>query len=47
MRVDRDLPITMDDDPVLRCDVHRPTADGKHPASLTFGPHATWLHTLE
>ena len=44
MRIDWDVPIKMDDGLVLRCDVYRPIADGKHPVLLTYGPYGKWLH---
>ena len=40
MRIDWDVPITMDDGLVLRADVFRPVADGKYPVILTYGPYA-------
>jgi hypothetical protein len=43
MTIDFDVPITMDDGVVLRADVYRPTADGKYPAILTYGPYAKGL----
>ena len=44
MRIDWDVPITMDDGTVLRGDVYRPTDDGQHPVILTYGPYGKWLH---
>ena len=44
MRIDWDMPITMDDGIVLRCDIYRPVADGKYPVILTCGPYGKWLH---
>jgi hypothetical protein len=44
MKIDWDVPITMDDGLVLRCDVYRPIKDGKCPVILTYGPYAKWLH---
>ena len=44
MRIGWDVPITMDDGLVLRCDVYRPIEDGKYPVILTYGPYAKWLH---
>ena len=35
MRIDWDMPITMDDGLVLRCDVYRPIADGRYPVIMT------------
>ena len=43
MHIDWDVPITMDDGLVLRADVFRPIADGKHPVLLTYGPYAKGL----
>ena len=45
MRIDWDVPITMDDGIVLRADVYRPLDDGRHPVILTCGPYGTWLHS--
>ena len=39
-----DVPIRVDDGLVLRADVFRPLADGKHPVILTYGPYGKWLH---
>ena len=44
MRIDWDMPITMDDGIVLRCDIYRPVVDGKYPVILTCGPYGKWLH---
>src|SRR5690348_12475183 len=44
MRIDWDMPIKMDDGIVLRCDIYRPVAEGKHPVILTYGPYGKWLH---
>src|SRR5437660_12407271 len=43
MRVDWDVPITMDDGLVLRADVFRPIPDGKYPVILSYGPYAKGL----
>jgi predicted acyl esterase len=43
MRVDWDVPITMDDGLVLRADVFRPVKDGRYPVILTYGPYAKGL----
>lgn len=40
MRIDWDVPITMDDSLVLRADVFRPVKDGKFPVILSYGPYA-------
>ena len=44
MRVDWDVPITMDDGLVLRADVFRPIEDGRYPVILSYGPYAKGLH---
>jgi predicted acyl esterase len=44
MRIDWDVPITMDDGTVLRGDVYRPNDDSQHPVILTYGPYGKWLH---
>ena len=38
MRIDWDVPITMDDGLVLRADVFRPVAEGRYPALVSYGP---------
>jgi predicted acyl esterase len=43
MTIDWDVPIKMDDGLVLRADVYRPTADGKYPVILSYGPYAKGL----
>jgi predicted acyl esterase len=43
MRIDWDVPITMDDGLVVRADVFRPLNEGKHPVILTYGPYAKGL----
>src|SRR5258708_15886676 len=43
MRIDWDVPIPMDDGLVLRADVYRPTAPGRHPVLLSYGPYAKGL----
>jgi predicted acyl esterase len=40
MRIDWDVPITMDDGLLLRADVFRPTKEGKYPVILSYGPYA-------
>src|SRR5476651_1569350 len=40
MRIDWNVPITMDDGLVLRADVFRPNKDGQFPVLLTYGPYA-------
>ena len=44
MGIDWDMPITMEDGIVLRCDVYRPVEDGKYPVIMTYGPYGKWLH---
>src|SRR5205823_12251099 len=44
MRIDWDMPITMDDGLVLRCDVFRPNRKGRYPVILSSGPYGKWLH---
>jgi uncharacterized protein len=44
MQIDWDVPIEMDDGLVLRADVFRPTAEGKYPVILSYGPYGKWLH---
>src|ERR1700758_4711325 len=43
MRVDWDVPITMDDGVVLRADVFRPVKEGRYPVILSYGPYAKGL----
>ena len=43
MRVDWDVPITMDDGLVLRADIYRPPQEGKYPVILSYGPYAKGL----
>ncbi len=40
MRIDWNVPITMDDGLVLRADVFRPVNEGQFPVLLTYGPYA-------
>ena len=40
MRVDWDVPITMEDGVVLRADVFRPVAEGRYPVIMNHGPYA-------
>ena len=47
MRIDWDVPITMDDGIVLRADVYRPDDGGVHPVILSYGPYAKWLHFMD
>ncbi|TCT06105.1 CocE/NonD family hydrolase [Aquabacter spiritensis] len=43
MRIDWDVPITMDDGVVLRADIFRPLGEAKVPAILTYGPYGKGL----
>ena len=43
MRIDWDVPITMDDGIVLRADIFRPPAEGRYPVILSYGPYAKGL----
>jgi hypothetical protein len=43
MRIDWDVPITMDDGLVLRADVFRPVAPGRYPALVSYGPYGKGL----
>jgi len=43
VRIDWDVPITMDDGLVLRADVFRPADDGRYPVIMTHGPYGKWL----
>lgn len=43
MRIDWDVPITVDDGLVLRADVYRPLADRRHPVILSYGPYGKYL----
>ena len=43
MRIEWDVPITMDDGLVLRADVFRPVAEGKNPAIMSYGPYGKGL----
>lgn len=43
MRIDWEVPITMEDGLVLRADVFRPVAEGKYPVILTYGPYGKGL----
>jgi len=44
LQIDWDMPITMDDGLVLRCDVFRPVKKGRYPVLLSHGPYGKWLH---
>ena len=43
MRIDWDVSIPMDDGIVLRADIFRPTAEGRYPVILSYGPYAKGL----
>jgi uncharacterized protein len=43
MRIDWDVPVTMDDGVVLRADIFRPMKDGRYPVILSYGPYAKGL----
>ena len=43
MKIDWDVPITMDDGLMLRADVFRPVAEGRYPALLSYGPYGKGL----
>jgi uncharacterized protein len=43
MRIDWDVPITMDDGLVLRADIFRPAQEGQYPVILSYGPYAKGL----
>ena len=43
MRIQWDVPITMDDGIVLRADVFGPIEEGRYPVLLTYGPYAKGL----
>ena len=43
MRIDWDVPVTMSDGVVLRCDVFRPNDKGRYPVLLGATPYGKWL----
>lgn len=43
MRIDWDVPLTMDDGVVLRADIYRPDDDGQYPVIISYGPYCKWL----
>jgi predicted acyl esterase len=43
MRIDWDVPITMDDGVVLRSDIFRPLVEGRYSVILSYGPYAKGL----
>lgn len=44
MRIDRDVPVRMDDGVVLRADIYRPDDDERHPSLVSHGPYGKELH---
>jgi predicted acyl esterase len=47
MKIEWDVPITMDDGAVVRADIFRPAADGRYPVVLAYGPYAKGLNFAE
>ena len=47
MKIEWNVPITMDDGIVLRADVYRPVKDGQYPVILTYGIYAKGLSYQE
>ena len=47
MRIEWDVPITMDDGVVLRSNVYRPIKAGKYPILISYGTYAKDLAFLE
>jgi len=47
MRIEWDVPITVDDGIVLRADVFRPLGEDRHPVILSYGPYAKGLSFQE
>jgi len=43
MRIEWDVPITMDDGLTLRADVYRPVAEGRYPVILSYGAYGKGL----
>ena len=43
MRIDWDVPVTMDDGVILRADVFRPIEPGRYPALVSYGPYGKGL----
>ena len=43
MRIDWDVPITMDDGLVVRADIFRPVDDGHYPVIMSYGPYGKGL----
>lgn len=47
MRIDWDVPITMDDGLVVRADIFRPVDDGHYPVIMSYGPYGKGLDFQE
>jgi predicted acyl esterase len=47
MRIEWDVPITMDDGVVVRADIFRPVEEGRYPVILTYGPYGKGLDFKE
>ena len=47
MRIDWDVPVTMNDGLVLRADIFRPVAEGRYPALMSYGPYGKGLSFQE
>ena len=47
MRIDWDVPITMEDGAIVRADIFRPIAEGRYPVILTYGPYGKGLDFKE
>jgi uncharacterized protein len=47
MRIDWDVPITMDDGAVVRADIFRPVDEGRYPVILSYGPYGKGLDFKE
>ena len=47
MKIDWNVPLTMDDGIVLRADVYRPVREGRYPVILTYGVYAKGLSYQE
>jgi predicted acyl esterase len=43
MRIEWDVPISMDDDLVLRADIYRPVDNGRYPVIISYGPYGKGL----
>ena len=43
MRIEWDVPISMDDDLVLRADIYRPVENGRYPVIMSYGPYGKGL----